>query len=138
MKRPQRTEARRCWSEVAAGRLDDPALREWLQRVAAEILRADAQKNDAGRRDAFVRALGLSGSSGEAADRYADIRAVVRLVEASPVAMFGPGADAMKASELRQRTRETVVAVCGLDEDLKDKFSRDRVDARIREALKDA
>ncbi len=63
MKRAGRAEARKRWAQVAAGQLDDPATRDWLQTVAAAILRADDEPDPTGkeRPGRIVTAAGLAG-----------------------------------------------------------------------------
>ena len=58
---PPKLEAMTRWRQVAAGKLEDPALRLWLASVAEGVLRAAGEKDANKRRQAVLDATGIAG-----------------------------------------------------------------------------
>lgn len=142
MKHARRHEARHMWARVAAGELDDPGVREWVATRARALLEADdtpTQEDPRGkvRQAAIVTAAGLSGRKANTTGARAEIREMHRVLTEYPVVA------SLLAENPTATTRQGLLAFVvhrlGLPfSELDTPAGRDRVGARIREAMKEA
>lgn len=143
MKIPKRAGARAMWAKVAAGELDDPALRKWLTERARALLAADdlnSAEDSNARRLAIVQAVELYGSKRDTAREREFIRGLCKLLGIENHEAPGPAAPpsdvkAPTPAEIHSALREIVVTKLGLPlEDLSTPDGRERINARIRVA----
>lgn len=73
------------WQRVAAGDLDDPTLKQWLQSVAADVLKAERLKA-ADMRAALPRAVRLDGQGSRVVDKD---RKTLQVLERARVLNWG-------------------------------------------------
>lgn len=131
----RRAGARAIWAKVAAGRLDEPAVRAWLAATARRLLEADEIKG-AARRDAIVQAVDLSGRKINTDEIRDAIRVAAKWPQEFDQLMYGR--TFAKDPERRQALREVVNDLLGAPErDLDDRNVRAKLDTRISRALKE-
>lgn len=132
----RRGEARAAWERVARGELDDSAMREWLARVARDLLDTERMDDPDGkaRPRAIQLAVGLHGRVQDAAQGRETIRTFSMVVETPEGrALLAGNADLTP----REALRSFVVALLELPAEwLATAAGRDRIDARIRQAQK--
>lgn len=126
MKAQKRLEATNRWAQVAQGRCDEETLR-WLASVARQLLETNAINDPSQRRDAIVRAVGMSGTLNP---ESIAIRALLDIPESAyPEQIAGSGPASRAARQRRLRT--LVRLVCNLHD-----ADDDAIDARIKRARK--